>query len=322
MITESEIVIVGAGPAGAACAWKLTREGKSVLLLDKQPFPRLKLCAGWITPNVFKDLEVIPEDYPHGIRKFRKLNFHCKGFGLPVPTRQYAIRRLEFDNWLVNRSGARFIQHEVKEIKKEDGGFVIDDSFRCRFLVGAGGTGCKVYQTFFKNLNPRAVESRITALEEEFRFEYHDRRCHLWYFDNGLPGYSWYVPKENGFLNIGIGAKLEGLKKRGETIRQHWNYFTDKLQKLDLVNGHAFSPKGYNYFLRQEVQTVQSEQAYIVGDAAGLATVDMGEGIGPAIRSGILAAESILTQKPYLLDSIGRFSFVNILFPWLKSKKI
>ncbi len=295
--------------------------GRSVLLLDQQTFPRAKLCAGWITPGVLNDLDETPTTYPHGIRQFNKLNFHFKGLHLPFPTRQYAIRRLEFDDWLINRSGVRLYQHQLRDVREENGFFIIDDSFKCRYLVGAGGTGCRVYQTFFRQLNPRAVESKITTLEEEFRYNYKDSRCHLWYFEKGLPGYSWYVPKENGYLNIGIGGKQAGLKKKGETIRQHWNRFTEKLQQLSLVNNHTFSPKGYNYYLRQKVRIVQRDRVFIVGDAAGLATVDMGEGIGPAVRSGILSADSIMEGKPYSLDSIGRYSLIDILFPWIKALK-
>ncbi len=313
---ESEVIIAGAGPAGSSCAWKLKQLGKPVLLLDKQSFPRKKLCAGWITPGVLKDLETSHKEYPHGIRRYRKLDFHIKGLPLPVPTRQYAIRRWEFDHWLLERSEAPLIQHEVKEIRDDGDSFIIDDQYRCRYLVGAGGTGCRIYQTFFKPLNPRMAEKRITTLEEEFPYDYSDSRCHLWYLEEGLPGYSWYVPKANGYLNIGIGGKLAGLKAKNQTIRQHWNRLVTKLQKLKLVTDHEFSPRGYNYYLRQNVQTVQRDRIYIAGDAAGLATLDMGEGIGPAVRSGIGVAESIALDKEYSLSSIGKYSFRDILFPW------
>ena len=55
-----EVLIVGGGPAGATAAWKLRRAGKDVLVLDRERFPRLKLCAGWITPEVLQDRELDP----------------------------------------------------------------------------------------------------------------------------------------------------------------------------------------------------------------------------------------------------------------------
>jgi len=68
----------------------------------------------------------------------------------------------------------------------------------------------------------------------------------------------------------------------------------DSLARLGLVCGHSYRPRGYAYYLRQKRPRVRREDALIVGDAVGLATLNMGEGIGPAIQSGLLAAEAIL----------------------------
>ncbi|MCP4755036.1 MAG: NAD(P)/FAD-dependent oxidoreductase [Proteobacteria bacterium] len=317
-MVESDVIIVGGGPAGATCAWKLKQNGISAIVLDKKTFPRQKLCAGWITPKVLKDLRIDPDEYPHRLLTFSRLNYRFFGRSIPVRTRQYSIRRWEFDRWLIERSGVSVRQHQVEHIREEEGRYIVDDAFRCRYLVGAGGTHCRVYRTFFKSINPRARERLITSLEEEFRYDYGDEQCYLWYFDNRLPGYSWYVPKGNGYLNVGLGGKLWRLKDRGETIRYHWERFVEKLERLSLVNGRDFKPKGHNYYIRRNVDTVQWNNAFIIGDAAGLATVDMGEGIGPAVGSGILAAEAIASGGRYSVKSIGRYSAVDILLPWWK----
>ena len=55
---EVETIIVGGGPAGSSCAWRLHRAGRECLVLDRKAMPRLKLCAGWITPKVLSDLEL------------------------------------------------------------------------------------------------------------------------------------------------------------------------------------------------------------------------------------------------------------------------
>ncbi|MBU2510746.1 NAD(P)/FAD-dependent oxidoreductase [bacterium] len=312
---ESEAIIVGAGPAGSTCAWKLRQMGIEVILLDKQMFPRLKPCAGWITPKVLKDLNITAQTYCHSLTYFDRLYFHFKGFKIPVPTKQFAIRRYELDNWLVQRSGVSLYQHQVNTIERQNGAYVLDGKFKCRYLVGAGGTGCRVYHELFKTANPRAKERMITTLEEEFQYPIYDHRCYLWYFDNGLPGYSWYVPKNGGFVNMGVGGKIMGLKRRKETIRFHWNLLTKKLENLGLIKNHSYNPKGHNYYLRSNVTTFRVDNSFLIGDAAGLATFDMGEGIGPAVQSGILAAESIVHNVPYSLKSIGKYSFVNLLFP-------
>jgi flavin-dependent dehydrogenase len=274
-----------------------------VLVLDKETFPRLKLCAGWITPEVVRDLEMDIATYPHRFLTFQKLHIHVKGLHLRVPSVQHSIRRLEFDSWLLERSGAPVVQHTVRNIRAESGGYVVDDAFRCRYLIGAGGTRCPVYRTLFRDLNPRVTELQTVTLEHEIEYDWKDPACHLWFFEKGLPGYSWYVPKQNGWLNIGIGGMAERMKAGGADIKSYWNRFTQTLGRT-LAPGADYHPTGYSYYLLGRVELVRRDNAFITGDAAGLATRDMAEGIGPAIRSGIRAADSILDGVPYRLDDV------------------
>ena len=53
-----DAVVVGGGPAGSTCAWKLREAGLDVVVLDRAAFPRTKLCAGWVTPEALADLEI------------------------------------------------------------------------------------------------------------------------------------------------------------------------------------------------------------------------------------------------------------------------
>ncbi len=311
---EAEVIIVGGGPAGSSCARQLKLGGIEAIILDKCEFPRLKLCAGWITPKVMRDIQMDIDSYPHSLVRFDRLNFHIRGFGLLVKTRQYSIRRIEFDHWLLERSGVPVFHHAVRDIRREDGFYIIDDAYRCKYLVGAGGTYCPVYRTLFEGINPRVQEKKIVCMEEEFAYDLADERCHLWFFDRKLTGYSWYVPKGNGFLNVGIGGKFAGLKSRGESIRNHWEHFVQKLADLSLVADSAFRPKGYQYYLRHNVEKVQLDKAFIIGDAAGLATKDMGEGIGPAVESGIAAAKAIIHGSDYSTHAITKYSLPSILF--------
>lgn len=298
-----EVLIVGGGPAGSSAARVLAQHGVDVLVLDKEDFPRLKLCAGWITPEVVRDLEMDEDSYPHRFLTFDRLHVHLKGLHLRVPSVQHSIRRLEFDAWLLQRSGAPVVKHTVRTIRPEQDGYVIDDEFRCRYLIGAGGTRCPVYRTLFRELNPRATELQTVTLEHEIEYDWKDPDCHLWFFEKGLPGYSWYVPKEDGWLNIGIGGMAERMKSSGGDIRQHWNRLVSVLDR-SLAPGAHYEPTGYSYFLRGRVDVVRRDNAFITGDAVGLATRDMAEGIGPAIRSGIRAAKSIVDGAEYRLDDV------------------
>src|SRR5205085_1102307 len=61
-----DVLIVGGGPAGSSCAWKVRRSGLTVGVLDKQTFPRNKVCGGWITPAVLEELDIEPAEYAQG----------------------------------------------------------------------------------------------------------------------------------------------------------------------------------------------------------------------------------------------------------------
>ena len=314
---EHEVIIIGGGPAGSACAGELVKNGLSTLILDRAEFPRTKLCAGWVTPRVFRSLGIKPQDYPRSIIKLKKLIFHFYGHRFPLPTRQFSIRRFEFDEWLLKRSGADFRVHRVRQIRRDQSYFIIDNQFQCRNLIGAGGTHCPVYQNFFKTENPHADENSIITLELEYEYPWVDPNCYLWFFENQLPGYSWYVPKGNGYLNIGVGASEKKLQTTGKTIREQWQSFSTKLQQKGLINGPVPKPKGHRYYLRGDVSGIRHKNIYLVGDALGMATPDMGEGIGPAIESGILAARSIISGEPYQPQKIRRYSLPGLLFPGL-----
>src|ERR1700674_2069984 len=298
-----DVLIVGGGPAGSSAAWKLRREGVDVLVLDRERFPRLKLCAGLITPEVVRDLDMDPEAYPHRWLTFPRLRVHLGRLHVPVPGVHHPIRRFEFDAWLLERSGAPLEQHNVRQIAADAEGFVIDGAFRCRWLIGAGGTRCPVYRTLFRELNPRASELQIVTLEHEIQYDWQDSDCHLWFFDHGLPGYSWYVPKEHGWINVGVGGIAERMKRGGHDIRQHWAHLTAMLGGR-LTPGAHYDPSGYSYYLRGRVDVVRRNHAFITGAGAGLATRDLGEGIGPAIRSGMRAAQTIVEGEPYRLEDV------------------
>lgn len=310
---STDVIIVGGGPAGSSCAWRLQKMGIDCLVLDQHPFPRFKPCAGWITPEVMQILEFQVSEYPLGIKKFSALYFSIRGVSFKMPTRQYAIRRTEFDDWLLRRSAAPVIAHQVKTIEESPDGYIVDGQFCGKYIVGAGGTYCPVYRTLFKAEIPKDRGTLIAAMEDEFPYDYSDESCRLWFLDNRLPGYSWYVPKANGWLNIGVGGKAEEIKANGDNLKDHWNFLVEKLDQQGLVKGHDYKPSAHSYYLNQKVANPRKGNAFIIGDAAGLATLDMGEGISAAIRSGVMAAEAIANNRPYSLGSIPKYSTLSIL---------
>lgn len=308
-----DVLIIGGGPGGAACAWGLRQRGVDCLVLDREPFPRTKLCGGLVTQGAAHALGLKQHDYPHGWLWIDRFDFHFRRFTLPVPSPQISIRRYEFDAFLLRRAGVEVVLHRVRNIERRNGRYIIDGTFSCDALVGAGGTRCPVHRSFFRDQGLFEPARQITALEEEFAHEVRDRRCRFWFFEDGFPGYYWYIPKADGWINIGVGALAEALKARQDSIWRHWQRFTDKLRGLGLLDAGEREPGGYTYYLRGRAKAPARDGIWLVGDAAGLATVDLGEGIGPAIESGILAAEAIATGRPYALDGISRRSTASLL---------
>ena len=310
---ETDVIIVGGGPAGSACARRLRQNGIDCLILDKQEFPRYKPCAGWITPEVFPTLEIDMADYPYGLTEFTSFKITIRKFKFTLPTRQYAIRRYEFDAWLLNLSKSSVKIHTVKTVEQAGNCYVIDNQYACKYLIGAGGTLCPVKRSLFSGDSRQVYDDIIVAMEEEFLYDYIDDNCRLWFMEDKLPGYAWYVPKTEGCVNVGIGAKESILKANGDSLKRHWIKLIKQLDNEGIIQGHAYQPRGHSYYLTQRHTMTRNGNAFLVGDAAGLATRDMGEGIYPAIKSGILAAESIISGGEYRLNSIPKYSFPSFI---------
>lgn len=311
-----ETIVIGGGPAGSSCAWQLKRHGRDVLILDKESFPRLKLCAGWISSPVLTWLDFTPDEYPYSMLKLN-MHIYVAPIRFPIlgswatPWRtDYSIRRIEFDHWLLQRSHAPVITHQVKKITQQENQYCIDDAYTCTYLVGAGGTGCPVRRTFFPK--QRGQETQILTLEKEFEYPNRDGAAHLFFLFNGLGGYSWYVPKGNGFLNLGLGGFGQYFRRSPTSIHDHFQWFLDDLVRrrlLDTETRHSLTASGHGYYLFSRQGEVKRDNCFLVGDSAGLATVDLGEGIGPAVESGVMVANEILGQGRYVKDRVSQHSF-------------
>jgi flavin-dependent dehydrogenase len=299
-----ETIIVGGGPGGSSCARELRRRGRECLVLERKSMPRLKLCAGWVTPKVLSDLAIDPTEYPHGMVKLETLRVYFgrgRRRARTVPALQYSIRRLEFDAWLLRRSGAEVALHTVRNVAIDGHGYIIDDAYRCRFLVGAGGTNCPVKKALFE---PDRGDLIVTQ-EVEYETPVRNPACVLWFPYAESWGYAWYVPKA-GAVNIGFGGRRSRLEKwdRGRL----WEEFLGLLRKEGCIAADPPEPKGYSYYVGRRRKRAKQGNAYLVGDAAGLATQDLAEGIGPAVESGQMAARDIVGEADYSPRCVTRYS--------------
>jgi flavin-dependent dehydrogenase len=266
--------------------------------------PRLKLCAGWVTPKVLADLAIEPASYPHGMVKLPALKVYIgrrHRRWRTVSCVQYSIRRVEFDAWLLQRSGAEVVQHTVRHVVPDNGGYTIDDRFHCRWLIGAGGTNCPVKKALYE---PDRGELLVTQ-EVEFETVVRNATCTLWFPYAESWGYGWYVPKANA-VNIGFGGRRSRLEEWDR--QQLWQEFVQLLRGQGCLADSPPEPKGYSYYVGKRRKQVRKGTAYLVGDAAGLATEDLAEGIGPAVESGLQAAREICGAGVYDPRSITRYS--------------
>jgi flavin-dependent dehydrogenase len=314
---DVETIIIGGGPAGSTCARHLIQHGREVLVLDKSRFPRPKLCGGWVTGKAMRDLGFTPSDYPHPILE---LDIRTHVFGLPfalnwfpTPGPDYSIRRIEFDAWLLTRSGAEVAEHEVKAIRRDGERTIIDDAYACRYLVGAGGTMCPVRRALFPQ--ERVKSRQIVTLEKEFAYPGRDDLCHM-YVRRGLAGYAWVVPKGDGFVNIGLGGKAKYFKSAGGKIHDHFRAFLADLVRwkvLDAATAADLQETGHPYYIFTRHGEVKRDNCFLIGDSAGLASVDLGEGIGPAVESALMVAQEILGTGTYRKEAISTFSMTGFV---------
>ncbi|HEX5435382.1 MAG TPA: NAD(P)/FAD-dependent oxidoreductase, partial [Candidatus Angelobacter sp.] len=294
-----DVLIVGAGPAGSSCAWGLRASGLDVVVLDKSSFPRDKICGGWITPFVLQALQIDPLDYGRGrtFQPISALRVSCLGqkevtvdYGRPV---SYGIRRREFDDYLLRRCGAEVRENvAIKSIERNAGGWIVNGEFTARLLIGAGGHFCPVARA----VGGRMSEIPVVAQEIEFPMDSSQQAsCSVsaeapeLFFCRDLQGYGWCIRKGN-FLNVGLG-RLDQHK-----LSEHVSDFVQLLRStgkigFDLARrfaGHAYLLYGHS------PRTLVDDGLMLIGDSAGLAYAQSGEGIRPAVESGLLSSGVVM----------------------------
>lgn len=299
---DCDVLVIGGGPAGSTVTWRLVRAGYDVVVLDKKEFPRDKVCAGWITPAVLQALQLDVGDYATG-RTFQPIRSFRTGLigGEEVftdygTTVSYGIRRREFDEYLLRRSGARMALGEgLKSLERDGDHWVVNGQWRTPLLVGAGGHYCPVARRLGANLG--AEESPITAQEVEFELTpEQEAACRVapdtpeLFFTPELDGYGWCFRK-GPVLNVGLGREAGG--RLGESVAEfvEWLKLSGKIP-ADIpgrLHGHA-----YLLYPQRSPRPVVADGVLLVGDAAGLAYPQSGEGIRPAVESALMAAEVIV----------------------------
>lgn len=310
-----DALIVGGGPAGSTCALALVRAGADVCLLDKREFPRDKPCAGWITPQVVDELELDAEAYrrDHVLQPITGFRTGLIGgeeilttYDQPV---SFGIRRCEFDHYLLNRSGAKLrLGAAIKQIERKGNVWVLNGELSAPVLVGAGGHFCPVA----RQLGARRDHAAAVVAAQEVEFAIPPDRLNEvaigpdtpeLLFCPDLAGYGWCFRKGD-FLNVGLG------RVDRENISGHVQAFCNFLRERKKI---AFEIparfKGHAYQLYERVRPkLVDDGVLLIGDAAGLAYPQSGEGIRPAVESALLAARVIAASDTYDQDALQPYA--------------
>ena len=302
-MTACDAIVVGGGPAGSTVAHRLREAGADVVVIDRARFPRDKRCAGWITPQVVETLALDLDDYRRRrvlqpITAFRT----CRLGGPPIDTDygrvvSYGIRRWEFDDYLLARSGARLATRARRVARRAD-------------RRGLGG-GRRVARAG-RRRRGRALLPRRAPAEPAHAVRGGRGGAGSGGPDDARAGRA--LPRRTGAAaprtSARTSAATAGPSARATTSTWGSAGSTATWRTTPARSSRSSSPRGdvppdlpsrwpgHAYLLHTSApRAVVADGVVLVGDAAGLAYPESGEGIRPAIESGVLAARAILAAK-------------------------
>lgn len=325
---EADVVIVGAGPAGASMAAHCARRGLSAILLEKASFPRDKVCGDGLTPRATKALTRLGIDTSEDAGWLHNYGLRVYGdrpepwlYPWPelheYPNYGLTRRRMEFDEMLVRHAevqGATVYEntpiaepvidtrtHRVTGVRAKDG-----RTFSAPVVVAADGNSSRI--SVAMGLPRDESRPMGVAVRAYFRSPRHDEHwmeswLQLWDGEPGnsnlLPGYGWLFPLGDGTVNVGLGMLNTSeafqstnyrdlLRRWTAAMPDEWG-FTPENQEGGI--GGAALPMAMNR------KPVYARGLMLLGDAAGLVSPFNGEGISSAMESAELAADAVLDAR-------------------------
>ncbi len=289
-----DCIIVGAGPAGSSSAYHLAKKGHSVLLLDKADFPRKKSCGGGVSPAIAQwfdfDFSSVVQNHVSQV----KYTFNMKDpaeVELKGVTPMWMVQRAEFDNLLIEQAtgnGAEFKSGvEVQGVKLAGDTWQVttsDGQFEGKYLIAADGANSQTAKLL------GFAEPQLTpAASLQIPGEVSDRRKVTGFFDFGSlkNGFMWCFPKADGY-SFSAAYVRNSKGKADELKKQLYKYA--ELFDLDPSQGEYIE---HPLNLWQENRDLHSDRALLVGEAAGMVDPLIGEGIRPALYTGVQAAAAV-----------------------------
>ncbi|MCQ2752058.1 MAG: geranylgeranyl reductase family protein [Coriobacteriales bacterium] len=281
-----DVAIIGAGPAGAALAYQLHKNGISTCLIDKAAFPRKKLCGGLVTNKTYEKINEIFGEYHGYVAKSHKIRFFAeyKEIGSSDNCSTFrSVDRKHFDMWCVNffkNSGGAFFDdskacfnHDKREIKIERHGKT--KKIKYKVLVGADGALSTVRKLVDNKYKPSGF-----CIEAKIPKKWQGDSVNI-YFNLLKDGYIWVFPN-----NVGAGTR--NAKKDKKKIITEFNKFCKKngINSRQKISGAAIP-------CSKPVKRPCQNHIILIGDAAGLVDSMTGEGLYFAFLSSQIAAKCI-----------------------------
>lgn len=301
---ESDVAIVGAGPSGTAAAAHLGSLGAGrVVIVDRHDFPRDKTCGSGVSPKgieVLRELGVLSEVEEHAYR--------ITGLRLVTPggreswlsggesAAAIVCNRRILDHVLLRRAlshGATFVPgFDALETIEEDSrvvGFRARDGreVRARYVLIAGGSHCRLG---LREPRPRRTIQAIMGYWEGVEIRPHHVEM---IFDRMLePYYGWLFPESARRVNIGITYEDRGGQKKN--ARRLFARFLDTHFRERLRSATRIGPvRGHPVVWSYRIGALTGPGRITIGEAGLMTHPATAEGIYPALRSGVLAAEAV-----------------------------
>jgi menaquinone-9 beta-reductase len=330
-MNDFDIIIVGAGPAGCACALSLRNSGLNIGLIDKAVFPRNKTCGDAIPGGAIKILEkIMPEaildfemhDAKNTITESVVVTSNGKQIKMQWVSKAYNATRVSWDNFLMqlvkSKTKTSVIENcHIKQLNYQNEIFMlsgnIPNQYTCKILISADGALAGVSKLLPNNhLNYKNTAVAVRAYYSNIQLA---STKNLFVLNKQVANsYFWIFPVENNLYNVGFGV-VNPIKKNGETIdvKKCFAHLiaTDKNLKKHFATAILQSEiAGFKLPLYSKVQSISGNGYILCGDAAHLIDPLQGHGIDKAMHSGYLAAQQALkcfTNNIFSADYIKQY---------------
>jgi geranylgeranyl reductase family protein len=301
---ESAVLVIGAGPAGAAAANVLARAGVDVALLDRASFPRDKTCGDAVSNNglrLLRELGALEsiqrEPYAEvrrGVARFPDGSTIGREYGDPG----FIVARLTLDDAIRRAAvaaGARMLERvTVRELIVE-GGRVVgargdDAQWRAKIVIAADGYGSIAWPHVGADPRQgRGLAISTTGYYRDVRFpETATQADH--YFEAELPcGYGWIFPEVSGVANAGVYLRRDAYKKLGRSLGDLMAAFIARHPERFAGAERVGPLRTWSLPIAPSRFPASAPGLLVAGDAGGFVDPLSGEGIWQALHTGMLA---------------------------------